>query len=48
MWRVYLIIALVLGFIVGGLLMLKSTAKTPVPPEIIKRAAERAKDADEE
>jgi F0F1-type ATP synthase assembly protein I len=41
MWRMYLIIALVLGFIVGGLLLLKSSAKTRVPPELIERARQR-------
>ena len=41
MWRVYLIIALVIGFLVGGLLLLRSSANTRVPPEIIERARKR-------
>jgi len=40
-WRVYLIIALVIGFLVGGLLLLRSSANTRVPPEIIERARKR-------
>lgn len=43
MWRVWLIIALVIGFMVGGLLMLRSSAKTPVPPEVIERIRQRKK-----
>lgn len=41
MWRVYLIIALVLGFLIGGLLLLKSSANMRVPPEIIAKARKR-------
>jgi F0F1-type ATP synthase assembly protein I len=41
MWRAFLVIALVIGFLVGGLLILRSTAKTRVPPEVIERARKR-------
>ena len=50
MWRVFLIIALVIGFLVGGLLLLRSSANTRVPPDILekarKRNAERKNDDD--
>ena len=41
MGRAVLIIALVLGFLIGGLLILKSSAGTRVPPEIIEKARKR-------
>jgi F0F1-type ATP synthase assembly protein I len=40
-WRVFLIIALVIGFLIGGLLFLRSSAKTRVPPEIVEKARKR-------
>jgi F0F1-type ATP synthase assembly protein I len=45
-WRVWLIIALVLGFLVGGLLLLRSTAKTRVPPELLERMRRKKKGSD--
>lgn len=48
MWRVYLIIALVIGFLVGGLLILRSSANTRVPPGIIERARKRNAERKEE
>jgi hypothetical protein len=53
MGRAILVIALVLGFLIGGLLLLKSSAGTRVPPEIIEKARKRnaelaAKDEKEE
>ena len=46
MWRVWIIIALVIGFMVGGLLMLRSSAKTRVPPEVLERIRQRKKAPD--
>ena len=48
MWRVYLIIALVIGFLVGGLLMLRSSANMRVPPKIIESARKRNAERKEE
>jgi hypothetical protein len=53
MGRALLVIALVLGFLIGGLLLLKSSANTRVPPEILEKARKRnaelaAKDEKEE
>jgi hypothetical protein len=41
MWRVYLIIVLVIGFLIGGLLLLRSSANTRLPPGVIERARKR-------
>ena len=41
MWRAFLIIALVIGFLVGGLLLLRSSANTRVPPDILEKARKR-------
>jgi F0F1-type ATP synthase assembly protein I len=41
MWRAYLIIALVIGFLVGGLLLLRSSANTRLPPDILEKARKR-------
>jgi F0F1-type ATP synthase assembly protein I len=46
MWRVWLIIALVLGFLVGGLLLLRSTARTRVPRELLERMRQKKKGSD--
>ncbi len=53
MGRAALVIVLVLGFLVGGLLLLKSSANTRAPPEVLEKARKRnaelaAKDEKEE
>lgn len=41
MGRAILVIALVLGFIVGGLLLLRSSAGTRIPPDVLEKAKQR-------
>jgi F0F1-type ATP synthase assembly protein I len=41
MGKAFIIIALVIGFIVGGLLLLRSSAGTPVPPDVLEKARKR-------
>jgi hypothetical protein len=49
MWRALLILALALGVVLGGLLLLKRTADTPVPrlPREPRPPRNDAKDDDE-
>jgi len=42
--KAFLIIALVIGFIVGGLLLLRSSANTPVSPDVLDKARKRNAD----
>lgn len=46
-WGVFLIIALVLGFIVSNLLLLKQSAKFKLPESVKKAIEEKKRSADE-